>query len=103
MKSSITMNASATEKIEDKVDTIETAVLQHTNCLRSRDTKNAKSVVTASKPPKDLQLYRNNQLFQCHNIPVMLTNQCLMEMFQQQITPLLNLGKMVNLRSWSER
>ena len=43
--------------------------------------------------PQDLQL------FQCHNIPVMLTNQCLMEMFQQQITPLLNLGKMVNQRT----
>ena len=44
-KSSITMNV--------PVDTMETAVLQHTNCLRSRDTNNAKSVVTASKPPPE--------------------------------------------------
>ena len=70
MKSSITINASATENIENKVDTIESAVLQHTNNL-SHDTKNIKSVVTASKPPQDLQLYRNIQLFQCHNIPWM--------------------------------
>ena len=99
MKSSITMNASATEKIENNVDTIgqkcsniPTASDHVTQRMPSR-------LLLQANHPQDLQLYRNNQRFQCHNIPVMLTNQCLMEMFQQQITPLLNRGKMVNQRT----